>query len=109
MPSLTTYLAAGVFVVLAMDAVAPPAGIGLPALAWPSVRNDAQTQQTVNRADKADRLPSPLARKSPRLEPPSPRVLVGCEPVFSPLSAAARSNHSGRCVAAIADKERGSA
>jgi hypothetical protein len=109
MPSLITYLAAGAFVVLAMDAVAPPVGIGLPALAWPSVRGDAQTQQTVNRAGKGDRLPLPLARKSLRPAPPSPRILVGCEPVFSPLSAAARSNHSGRCVAAIANKERGDA
>lgn len=109
MPSLTTYLAAGAFVVLAMDAVAPPVGIGLPALAWPSVRDDAPAQQTVNRAGKGDRLPSPLARKSPQPAPPSARILIGCEPVFSPLLAAARSNHPGRCVATITSKERSDA
>jgi hypothetical protein len=103
MPSLVTYLAAGALVVLVMDAVAPPAGVGLSLATWPTVENEPTTQdppQTVNRGGKGDRLPVPIVRRS--IAPQAPhRILAGCEPVFSPLSAAAQLNHLGRCVAAI--------
>ena len=105
MPSLVTYLVAGALVVLAMDIAAPPAGIGLRLASWPAVQNEAPAAgpaQTVNRAGKGDRLPLSVARRPlAPATPPSHHVLVGCEPVFSPLSVAAQLNHSGRCMAAI--------
>ena len=103
MPSLVTYLAAGAIVVLAMDAVAPPAGVGLSLASWPTVENEPMAQepaQTVNRGGKGDRLPVPIVRRSIAPQA-SHRVLAGCEPLFSPLSAAAKLNHPKRCVAAI--------
>jgi hypothetical protein len=103
MPGLATYLAAGALVVLAMDLVAPPVGIGLRLASWPTVQAPAPAPaQTVNRRGKGDRLSLPVAQRRPApVKPPSHHVLVGCEPVFSPLSVAAQLNHSGRCMAAI--------
>ena len=105
MPSLVTYLAAGAFVVLAMDIAAPPVGLGFGIASWPTVQNEtpaAGPVQTVNRIAKGDRLSLPIAQRRPApAKPPSHHVLVGCEPVFSPLSVAAQLNHSGRCMAAM--------
>jgi hypothetical protein len=97
MPTLATYLLAGSMIVLAMDFVAPPAGMGLNISAWPQIEDSAT--QTVNRADKQNRLPLPVANKRPLPAAPAQHVLVGCEPVFSPLSAAAKLNYPGRCMA----------
>jgi hypothetical protein len=94
MPSLTPYLVAGALVVLTMDAVAPPIGSGT-SLGWPSVVDNGS--QLVNRSGKADRLPIPVATR--RASYLSQHILVGCEPAFSPLSAAAQLNFPGRCVA----------
>ncbi len=96
MRSVVSYFLAGAVVLLVMDVVAPPAGIGLQLDAWPSVNEAAH--QTVNRADKRDRLPLPIARKpmSPAQQPQ--HLLVGCEPAFSPLLAAAHTNFAARCV-----------
>lgn len=54
--------------------------------------------QSVNRAHKGDRLSLPVA--SGKSQPPRqlPTIMVGCEPVFSPLSASARANFSSRCI-----------
>ena len=96
MSRLISYLLAGCFVVLTMDFIAPPAGMGLSLAAWPAFNRD-QTQ-VVNRAGKGDRLPVAVASNlQPRMLPS--HLLEGCEPVFSPLSAAAQLNYPGRCVA----------
>ena len=60
--------------------------------------------QSVNRAAKSDRLlvPSTTVGKqqpAPRAPSESPTMLVGCDPVFSPLSASAQANFPGRCMA----------
>jgi hypothetical protein len=53
--------------------------------------------QTVVRSHKGDRLSVPPGgAKAPAK---SPTVLVGCDPVFSTLSASAQANFSGRCIA----------
>lgn len=96
MPSLATYLAAGGLVVLAMDFAAPPAGVGLPSAAWPAVA--PMNSQIVNRSAKSDRLPVGVAVQRLQGRPAS-RPLVGCEPLFSPLSVAAQLNAPGRCLA----------
>ena len=101
MPGLAAYLAAGGLLVLAMDFVAPPVGIGLPVATWPALDN--ATTQTVDRSHKSDRLRLPTTtvdRREPTARP-APGMPIGCEPVFSPLSAAAQLNFPGRCIATI--------
>jgi len=101
MRGFATYLLAGILVVLAMDFVAPPAGLGLAVRATPVAELDATTQ-FVDRTHKGDRLSLPASdgeQQTP--EPPSP-IMIGCDPPFSRLSASARANVSGRCVAEMA-------
>jgi len=96
MSRLISYLLAGCLVVLAMDFIAPPVGMGLSLAAWPAFNQDPT--QVVNRAGKGDRLPVAVAiKQEPRAQPS--HLLEGCEPVFSPLSAEAQLNYPGRCVA----------
>jgi len=93
--SIAAYLVTGIFVVLAMDFVAPPVGLGLAAGVWPRA-DDGATVQSVDRAHKGDRLFVPSISVGKQLAPrQSPEVLVGCEPVFSPLSASAKTNVPG--------------
>jgi hypothetical protein len=101
MRGFATYLLAGILVVLAMDFVAPPAGLGLAVRATPVAELDATTQ-FVDRTHKSDRLSLPAsAGEQQTPEPPSP-IMIGCDPPFSRLSASARVNVSGRCVAEMA-------
>jgi hypothetical protein len=92
------YIFAGVFIVLAMDMVAPPVGLGLSVVAWPAVDQGAMPQ-VVNRVNKSDRLQLPIntGRRTP--SPRAPAIPVGCEPVFSALSSSAYANYPGRCAA----------
>jgi hypothetical protein len=98
MRGLVPYLLGGIFVVFAMDFVAPPAGLGM-SVAWPSAAE--QSRAVVDRSHKGDRLlpasvsgePSAVNHQPPR------RMMVGCDPVFSPLTASARLNYARRCVA----------
>jgi len=96
MRSIISYVLAGLVVVLAMDMIAPPIGFGLAVFAWPAVNGNA-LHQSVDRAHKGDRLPLPLVngRQNGPTEIP---VLVGCEPVFSPLSKSKHANYPGRCI-----------
>jgi hypothetical protein len=101
MSSFTVYVAAGGLFVLAMDFIAPSAGTGLRVAAWPTI-DDGITH--VDRTHKSDRLTPPATVVDKRHAPvqQSPRVLIGCDPVFSPFSSAARLNFSARCVADVA-------
>jgi hypothetical protein len=98
MRAFILYLVAGIFAVLALDVIAPPLGLGLTAGAWAVTERDP-IPQTVDRARKSDRLAVPTAVRKKQEPRKTPAVLVGCEPVFSPLSASARANFAGRCVA----------
>ena len=101
MRGIATYLMAGTLVVMAMDFVAPPVGLGLAVRATP-VAGPSATTQIVDRTQKGDRLILPTSvgeQQTP--EPPSP-IMIGCDPPFSRLSASARANVSGRCVAEMA-------
>jgi hypothetical protein len=85
-------------VIFALDFIAPPIGLRLPVKAWPTVEPGA-TMQSVDRTHKSDMLvlPSALAKRPSITK--SAKVLVGCDPAFSPLSASAQANFPGRCVA----------
>jgi hypothetical protein len=96
MRGIALYLLAGILVVLAMDFAAPPVGLGLVVYAWPAER--AATTQFIDRTHKGDRLSPALVGKQ-RTPAKPPAVMIGCEPLFSPLSASARTNNPDRCFA----------
>ncbi len=98
MRGFASYLMAGILAVVAIDLIAPPVGIGLPVGAWPTVENESLVQ-SVNRSHKGDRLNVPPAVGKLQAPRKSPTVMVGCDPVFSPLSASAHANFSRSCVA----------
>jgi hypothetical protein len=102
MRGFAVYMAAGILVVLAMDFVAPPVGLGLAqglaVAAWPAI-DPGSVAQTVVRSHKSDRLSAPAAVGKLPVPQKGPAMLVGCDPVFSPLSASARANGPGRCLA----------
>ncbi|MEP7031319.1 MAG: hypothetical protein ABI830_10340, partial [Pseudolabrys sp.] len=94
MRGIATYMLAGILVVMALDLVAPLAGVGVSAATLP------EPVQSVNRTNKADRVPLPATTVGERQSTDkTPVMLTGCEPVFSPLSASARANFAGRCIA----------
>ncbi len=78
---------------------------GAPALDWGFSVNaaaPAQQMQSVDRTHKGDRLDRPVAREVPATQigkQPSapPKLLVGCEPVASPLTGS-QATIPGRCV-----------
>lgn len=98
MRGFMSYIFAGVIVVVAMDVIAPPAGLGLAVGTWPEVDKNTAAQ-VVDRTHKGDRLQVPTANSRRPSPPQQPATLVGCEPVFSSLSASSRANFAGRCMA----------
>jgi hypothetical protein len=98
MRNLAAYLGASILVVLAWDYIAPPVGFGLAVSALPAV-DQGPVVQTVIRIHKSDRLSMPATIDKQKVPRKSPTMLVGCDPVFSPLSASAQANFSGRCIA----------
>jgi hypothetical protein len=101
MRGFASYLLAGILVVLAMDFVAPPAGLGLVVRATP-VAEPSATTQFVDRAHKGDRLSLPSSVGEQQTPEPPPAIMIGCEPPFSRTLASAHANVSGRCVAEMA-------
>lgn len=98
MRGIASYLIAGVFVVLALDFVAPPIGLGLsPVGATPAAVNDIALQ-SVDRSNKGDRVPVATMGKNQVEQPKPQKMLTGCDPAFSPLSAQARANFARSCV-----------
>jgi hypothetical protein len=98
MRGFVSYTFAGIAVVLTMDTIVPPASLGWAVIAWPAVGESAPSQ-VVNRDHKSDRLQVPLANDRRTVPPAAPSVLIGCEPIFSPLSRGIRANFPGRCLA----------
>jgi hypothetical protein len=97
MRGLIPYILTGILVILALDFIGPPLGLTMTVGAWPAV-DQLQTAQGVVRDHKADRLSPPMTIGKPQ-DVKSPVALVGCDPVFSPLSASAQANFAGRCLA----------
>jgi hypothetical protein len=93
MRGFASYMVAGTLVVLALDFIAPPVGLGLAIASGPEI----DQSQTVVRRHKGDRLSVPAEGGKAPSKPPT--VLVGCDPVFSLLSVSAQANFFGRCVA----------
>lgn len=102
MRGVASYVIAGVLVGVAFNFVAQPLGLGMsPVAATQSATNDAPLQ-SVDRANKGDRAAFITVGKSqptPQPEQPSPKMLTGCDPAFSPLSVSARANFARSCAA----------
>ena len=98
MRGFASYVLAGVIVVLALDFIAPPVGLGLPVRAWSATEPESAIQ-SVDRTRKSDRMPMSTTVDKQQAPKKPPAMLVGCDPVFSPLSASARANFAARCVA----------
>lgn len=101
MRGIATYLMAGIMVVLALAFIAPP--VGLVAVDAKPVVKSVEITQFVDRTHKSDRLSQSTdvgKQQAPRETPSAPpKIMIGCDPTFSPLSASARANVSGRCIA----------
>ncbi len=96
MRGFASYSMAAFFVVLALDMIAPPAGFGFsPVTAAPA---DNAALYNVNRTNKGDRAPMMTVGKQ-QPDQQAPKMLPGCDPAFSPLSASARANFARSCVA----------
>jgi hypothetical protein len=102
------YSAVGLTALLATAYVAVSAETGTGAFR-PTVMGPAPVSETVvNRMNKADReltirnvqvpaaQPADTARNVPT--PKEQKILDGCDPAFSPLTASARNNFANRCV-----------
>jgi hypothetical protein len=86
----------GVFTGLAISYTGP--------LDWGFAVNAAapavQNVQSVDRTNKGDRLDRAATRVGKEKEPtPAPKLLIGCEPLASPLSATVQARIPGRCAA----------
>ncbi len=95
MLNIATCAAAALALMLAFNYVAPADA----SFAYRDVSSSASLQQ-VNRAEKGDRIMA--TRASTEKEKPARRqkILVGCDPAFSNLSAYARNdNFAARCLA----------
>ena len=101
MRGIVTYLMAGILAVLVMDFVAPPVGVGLAVDAKPVVKS-VEIIQFVDRTNKGDRLSQPADVGQQQAPSAPPKIMIGCDPAFSPLSASARANVAGRCIAELA-------
>jgi hypothetical protein len=95
---LVPYLLIGILVVLALDVTERVAGLGMAVGAQP-VAEDGVLTQYVDRTHKGDRLPLPTEIGRQQTPRAPNRVLIGCEPTFSPLSSMARVITPGRCIA----------
>jgi hypothetical protein len=96
MRGFSIYLVAGTLVVLTLALVLLTVGPGISVNAWP-VAAQGSTVQSVDRTHKGDRLTIPVTTVDKRPAPDRPqKVMVGCDPAFSPLTASP-ANFPGRC------------
>jgi len=98
MRNIVSYILAAALVALLLEVIAPPAGFGFGAAAWPSIERQGLAPQSIDRTRKSDRLLVPKA-SGRKLPPPAAPVLVGCDAVFSALSKDKQANYPGRCLA----------
>lgn len=110
MCKLLRYSAGGLAALLATAYVAVSAETGIDAFR-PSVFEPAPSVESfVNRTNKGDRERTVRDARGPAKQNPAPskpattaqdKVLEGCDLAFSPLTASAKNNFAGRCLAAL--------
>ena len=106
MGAFLRYSAGGLAALLMTAYVAVSAESGLSAFR-PTVIEPAGAAQTiVNRMTKGDRELTARDARAPMSAPhqrmpaaaKEPKILVGCDPAFSPLMASAKNNFASRCL-----------
>lgn len=98
MRGFISYLTASVFVVLVLGILAPMTGFGYsPVGASPAVFGRDSGLQSVDRTNKSDRIPVMKVGKR-QTRTPTPPMMAGCDPAFSPLAASARANFARSCI-----------
>jgi hypothetical protein len=90
-------LLAGLGAGAALGLSAPALNLGFAVNAWP-LAPAGTTLQRVDRTHKGDRLDVPMTRVG-KQPVSTPKVLIGCEPVSSPLAGTMRASIPGRCAA----------
>jgi hypothetical protein len=103
------YSAGGLAVLLTTAYVATSAESGISAFRPTVIEAASAANTVVNRANKGDRgvatrteaaqRPATPAQNKPATATREPKILEGCDPAFSPLTASAKSNFASRCVA----------
>ena len=106
MCALLRYSAGGLAALLTTAYVAVSAESGTSAFR-PSVSEPSVAAQSfVNRTNKGDRelttlnvrVPNITVQNQPVKAAKEPKILEGCDPAFSPLTASAKNNFANRCV-----------
>lgn len=90
-------LLAGLTAGIALGFSAPTLNWGFAVSAGPAAPAGT-TLQWVDRTRKGDRLDVPMTRVG-KQPVSTPKVLIGCEPVSSPLASTMRASVPGRCAA----------
>lgn len=106
------YSAGGLAVLLTTAYVAASAEMGLSAFRPTVIEPEFAAKTVVNRTNKGDRAvtirdardvviplaPATAAKIKPATAAKEPKILEGCDPAFSPLTASAKSNYASRCL-----------
>jgi hypothetical protein len=101
---LLRYSAGGLAVLLTTAYVAASAEMGISAFRPTVVEPEFAAKTVVNRANKGDRavtirkVPATAVQNKPATATKEPKILEGCDPAFSPLTASAKNNYANRCV-----------
>jgi hypothetical protein len=98
------YSAVGLAVLLTTAYVAASAEMGIGAFRATGIEPGIDAKTVVNRAAKGDRavtireVPATAVQNTPAKTTKEPKILEGCDPAFSPLTASAKSNYASRCL-----------
>ena len=99
------YSAGGLAALLAAAYISASAETGISAFSRVVVQPAVSPLTVVNRAGKGDReaRPSGVTRVTARNTRPAvpgkeTKILEGCDPAFSPLTASAKNNYASRCL-----------
>jgi hypothetical protein len=107
MCALLRYPAAGLAILLTSAYMAASAERGISAFRPTVIEPEFAAKTVVNRTNKADRAvtirdareaPATAVGNIPAKVTKEPKILEGCDPAFSPLTAAAKSNYANRCL-----------
>jgi hypothetical protein len=99
------YSACGLAALLASAYIAVSAESGMSAFRSTVIEPASTAQTAVNRTNKGDREVTVLSANGPMIGQNKPamitkeqKILDGCDPAFSPLTASAKNNFTNRCV-----------
>jgi hypothetical protein len=107
MCALLRYSAGGLAALLTTAYVAVSAESGTSAFRPMVMEPAVVAQSVVNRMNKGDRevtirdarIPGVAVRNKPATAVKEQKILEGCDPAFSPLTASAKNNFANRCMA----------